>query len=160
MPYEPIKIQIEEKPAVEEETGEYLSNFTRKENEDNLHKLLSIPNDKIHKHVQGLEKTENGNAKLYCDFQRAYLRLNSILRKNEDDIVQMVEGVPSIFEMTDGMSEHFCFKSDIDTNPRASVKIKIEKFYGKTEMYISDTTKKPTKQSALHVVEVSNKYIN
>lgn len=54
------------------------------------------------------------------------------------------------------MCENYSFKSDLETNLRAIVKIKLEKVYGKTEMYLSDISKKPTKQTASITTEVRN----
>lgn len=45
-------------------------------------------------------------------------------------------------------------KSDLDINPSAAVKIKLDKIYGKTELYISESIKKPSKLNASLIVDV------
>ncbi len=61
--------------------------------------MTSYPQEKLDDHVQGYQKTEDNAAKIYVDFQKCYVKLNSLLRSNDQGIVQLDDGVPGYFDL-------------------------------------------------------------
>jgi hypothetical protein len=46
-------------------------------------------------------------------------------------------------------------KIDLDINPSGVIKVKIEKIYGKIEIYVSEINKKPNKINACKIFDVN-----
>ena len=66
----------------------------------------------------------------------------------------MVDGAPAYFEMEEGMKAHFCIKVDPESDAKGKVKVRLDKAFGRTMMFFSDVSKKPTPDNAAHTCKV------
>eukprot|EP00347_Sterkiella_histriomuscorum_P008691 403344125 len=112
-----------------------------------------MSDNKLNKYVKKYDNAEDEAAQLYVEFQKVFVKLNSILRTNEEGIITLEDGVPGYFDLMEGDTAYFCFNNDPDINPRQVVKIATSKIYGRTLLYCSDISKKPNKLSASIVID-------
>ncbi|CDW86100.1 UNKNOWN [Stylonychia lemnae] len=133
---------------------EYLSPYTKRENEKVSNIIIQMPKQKFKEHVKEYDQGEEEATQLYLEFQKVFVKLNSILRTNDEGISILENGIPGFFDLTDGDVAYFSFVNDPDFNPKQAVKIAQNKLYGKTVLYVSDVSKKPNKSSASLILDV------
>ena len=128
--------------------SQYLSVSTQRENELVSQRLIQIPDKRVEEFQQDYQRSEDGAAQLYIDFQKVFVRLNSILRTNNEGLISLEDGIPGYFDLQERDTAHFCFNNDADLNPKQIVKIATHKLYGRVAIYCSEISKMPTKANA------------
>ena len=100
-------------------------------------------------------ETENQAAANYVDFQRHFVKLNSILNKSLDGVVMLQEKIPGFFDINGGETANFMLKNDMKVNISGTVKFQINKITtGRVLIYVSDIFRKPNKDNAKAVFDV------
>ena len=171
------EIAEQSSPVVANEAEEYIKPVDRKRTEDPPRSLLirynsarstleqyqsadgRIPNISLKPTknlVNSLTRTESAAASTYVKFQKHFVKLNSILQKNSEGIIQLSNAVPGFFELQGGETAHFCFKNQ----SRGVVKFQVNKMPGSGRVltYVSDFYRKPTISNAQVVIDVRRLY--
>jgi hypothetical protein len=73
-----------------------------------------ISNKNIGHLAESLSLTENQAASNYVQFQKHFLKVNSLLNRGLDGIISLKEGVPGFFELERNDKAHFMIKSEAE----------------------------------------------
>lgn len=72
----------------------------------------------MQKYVKKFEDSEDEAASLYMEFQKVFIKLNSVLKTNDEGIIMLEDGIPGYFDLPEGDTSYFCFNNDPDINPK------------------------------------------